>query len=454
MKLGGRIAAAIEVLTDITNQHTPVTDALRDWGKSHRFAGSKDRSFIGNIVHDALRQKSSIAWRMGFADLSEASPRAITLGTMGFVWDYSTDEISAAFADDGHSPSALTEAEIEALSGAHDLSLAPDWVRADVPEWLWPAFDGNFGEDAIAEGIALATRPPLDLRVNTLKSTREQALAALTEFGAQPATLSPIGIRIPAKPKEGRLPTIQPEAIYQTGGVEIQDEGSQIAAILVNAQPGESVLDYCAGGGGKSLAMAGAMNNEGKIYAFDIDKRRLAPLYQRALSAGADMIELRPPSQSAGKGQGASVLSDLKGKMDRVLIDAPCTGTGTWRRKPDAKWRLSEESLERRMNEQAKVLDQAADYVRDSGYLIYVTCSVLAEENEAPVYAFLEANKAFQIVSAGEVWEDTFLKEAGQPLSVDGASVTLTPATMGTDGFFFAVMEKIPANQRYTPETD
>lgn len=450
MRLGGRIAAAIEVLTDITHQHTPVTDALRDWGKAHRFAGSKDRSFIGNVVHDALRQKSSVAWRMGCVDVAEASPRAIILGTMGFVWGYSIDDISAAFTDDSHAPSALNTAEREALSGAHDLSLAPDWVRADVPEWIWPAFEANFGEDAIEEGIALTTRPPLDLRVNTLKSTREDALAALSEFGAQNAPLSPIGIRIPAKEREGRLPNIQPEAIFQTGGIEIQDEGSQIAALLVNAQPGETILDYCAGGGGKSLALAGAMKNEGKIYAYDIDKRRLAPLYQRALRAGADMIELRPPN----KGGGASVLSDLKGKMDRVLIDAPCTGTGTWRRKPDAKWRLSEKSLERRMNEQAKVLEQAADYVRDSGYLVYVTCSVLAEENEAPVYAFLEANKAFQIVSAGEVWEDSFPADAGQPLSVDGASVTLTPATLGTDGFFFAVMEKVPADQRFTPETD
>lgn len=441
MRLGGRIAAAIEVLTDILERHTPATDALRDWGKAHRFAGSKDRSFIGNIVHDALRRKSSLEWRM-----KNDTPRALVLGTMGHVWGYTVDELTAAFADDDHAPAVLTKAEIAGIDQGQDIALAPDWVRADVPEWLWPAFEANFAEEAVAEGQAMAMRPPLDIRVNTLKMSREEALTQLADFGVEPSALSPVGIRIPAPQKEGRLPNVQIEAIYQTGGIEIQDEGSQIASLLVDARPGETILDYCAGGGGKTLAMAASMGNEGQLYAYDIDKRRLAPIYQRALRNGVTNIDVRQPPMKN--------LSDLKGKMDRVLIDAPCTGAGTWRRKPDAKWRLSPETLDIRMNEQAKVLEQAAEFVKEGGYLIYVTCSLLAEENEAQVYDFLEKNKAFGILSAGEVWEDMIGVVGDKPWSTDGCTVTLTPASTKTDGFFFAVMEKIPVDQRYTPEID
>ena len=195
------------------------------------------------------------------------------------------------------------------------------------------------------------------------------------------------------------------------------------------------MLDYCAGGGGKSLALAADMENKGQVFGFDIDKRRLSPLYQRAQRAGASIIEVRqPPSEN---------LKDLVGKMDRVLIDAPCTGVGTWRRKPDAKWRLSEDALERRNNEQRSVLKSAKGFVKpEGGLLFYVTCSMLAEENEAQVYAFLEENENFNLLSAGEVWEEKFGAEVPKPWSADGCTLTLTPAATNTDGFFFAVMER------------
>ena len=444
MRLGGRVQAAIEVLTDIETQHTPATDALRDWGKAHRFAGSKDRAFIGNVVHDALRQKSSLGWRMG-----EDSARAITLGTLVFGWGHTAEELTQAFTEDTHSPKALNDHEIKALTtGGQDLQLAPDWVRADIPEWIWPAFEANFDEDAVKEGQAMATRPPLDMRANSIKNTREAALETLSAFDVEASPISPVGIRVPAPSAQGRLPNIQPEAIFQTGGIEIQDEGSQIAALLVNAQPGEHILDYCAGGGGKSLALAADMNNTGQIYAYDVDKRRLAPIYQRMLRAGATNIEVIEPPIPA--------LRKLTGKMDKVLIDAPCTGAGTWRRRPDAKWRLSADTLELRNNEQAKVLEQACVYVKQGGYLIYVTCSMLAEENEAQMYAFLENHPEFQIVSAGEVWEDKFGTDADKPWSADGCTLTLTPAATNTDGFFFSVMEKggIENNLNYRPQDD
>ena len=437
MKLGGRIQAAIEVLDDIFEQHTPAAHALRDWGKAHRFAGSKDRAAIGGIVFDAMRRKSSTLWRMN-ADAETGLGRPLALGTLVWSWGETVERLEAAFADDGHSPTSLTEAEKTSLAGARDLSMAPDWIRADIPEWLWPAFENNSAENAVAEGQALLGRPPLDLRVNGLKSDRAKVLVKLKEIGGTACELAPHGIRIKAGQALDRLPNIQADPVFLTGEVEIQDEGSQIVSLLVDAKPGEKVLDYCAGGGGKTLALAADMQNTGTIYAYDIDKRRLAPLYARATKAGATNIEIiQPPQAGLGK---------LRGTMDRVLIDAPCTGSGTWRRKPDAKWRLSLATLEVRLAEQKAVLEQSKQYVRPGGYLVYVTCSLLAEENEGQVYGFLDDNSDFELLSAGEVWEDKIgpgsTMGKSMPWSEDGCTLTMTPAANNTDGFFFAVMQR------------
>ncbi len=436
MRHGGRIQAAIEVLEDIIERRTPAAHALRDWGKAHRFAGSKDRACIGGIVFDALRRKSSTLWRMGFDDEEDTgAARALVLGTMVWGWDESVDSLTTTFTEDDHAPAALTKDEIAALQGGRDLVMAPDWIRADIPEWIWPAFTNNFGDNAVAEGQAMLARPPLDLRVNTLKTNRKAALAKLKDFGGVAAELSPVGVRIKAGTKLDRLPNIQSDPVFLMGEVEIQDEGSQIVSLMVDAKPGETVLDYCAGGGGKTLALAADMNNEGKIYAYDIDKRRLAPLYARTQRAGATNVEVVQPPQNN--------LKKHRGSMDRVLVDAPCTGSGTWRRHPDAKWRLSLSTLELRMAEQKTVLDQAKQYVRPDGLLIYVTCSLFAEENEGQVYAFLEDNKDFELLSSGEVWEDRIGTKKAMPWSEDGCTLTMTPASTDTDGFFLAVMRKI-----------
>ncbi|MEP3653343.1 MAG: RsmB/NOP family class I SAM-dependent RNA methyltransferase [Litorimonas sp.] len=425
MRLGGRIQAAAEVLEDVTQRRTPVTMALRDWGKSHRFAGSKDRSAIGNIVLDALRRKSSIAFRM-----NDESPRALALGAAVFSGGITVEEILEQTKDDQHFGSPLTEDQIAKLRGQIELDSAPEWVRADVPDWLWPAFETNFDEEAVVEGTALTQRPPMDVRANAIKATREQ----LNQKSASPTPISPVGLRFPPVEGSGRHPNINADPDFLTGKMEIQDEGSQIVSLLVAAKPGETILDYCAGGGGKSLALASDMKNDGAIHAFDIDKRRLAPTYERAMRAGADIIKVVPPPSKS--------LNHLRGRVDRVLVDAPCTGVGTWRRKPDAKWRLTEDALGRRMQEQVKVLDEAKNFVKPGGFLFYVTCSVLAAENEAQVYAFLERTPEFTLLSAGEVWEERFGVDVPKPWSADGCTLTLTPASTNTDGFFFAVMEK------------
>lgn len=427
MTPGGRIAAAIEVLSDMEQHHRPATEALRDWGRTHRFAGSGDRAAIGNLVFDALRHKASAQWI-----LDDETPRAATLGTLNLHWEKSAEALNGWFEGDRHAPSPLNESERKALA-ERKLASAPDWIHADVPEWVEPLLRANFDDEVVTEGQALAERPPVGLRVNTLKSNRERVSKALSRFSPHKAALAPDGLNLSAPNEFGRTPNIQADGAYQKGWVEIQDEGSQVAARLVFAQPGEQVLDYCAGAGGKTLALAACMENKGQIFAYDSDRLRLSAIHERIKRAGCRNVQVREP--------GPAPLSGLDGKMDRVVIDAPCTGSGVWRRRPDAKWRLSPEALEKRLEEQRQVLAEASTFVKPGGYLCYITCSVFAEENEGQVYSFLEqSGDKFEILSAGEVWQDLFGFDAPQPWSSDDCSVTLTPATTGTDGFYFAVM--------------
>ncbi len=427
MTPGGRIAAAIEVLTEMDSHHRPATEALRDWGRTHRFAGSGDRAAIGNLVFDALRHKASAQWMM-----DAESPRSAVLGTLAVHWGKSVAEINGWFEGDKHSPLPLTDEETKALAD-RQLKDAPIWVQADVPEWTVPLLEANFDEELIAEGQALAQRPPVGLRVNTLKSNRAKVAKALARFNPAESLLAPDGLSI-APPKEfGRSANVQADGAYQKGFVEVQDEGSQVVSHLVFAQPGEQVLDYCAGAGGKTLALAACMQNKGQVFAYDADRNRLSGIYERIKRAGLRNVQVREPSEGG--------LNDLLDRMDRVVVDAPCSGSGVWRRRPDAKWRLTPEALERRLEEQRAVLQEASAFVKPGGYLCYITCSVFPSENEGQVYQFLEdQEEEFELLSAGEVWQDLFGFDAPQPWSSDDCSVTLTPATTQTDGFYFAVL--------------
>ena len=426
MRLGGRVQAAIEVLEDMAARKRPATEALKDWGLSHRFAGSGDRSAIGNLVYDCLRRQASAAWLMG-----DDSPPSVAFATLMRDWDMTPDHIRQAFEDDRFAPEIPVE-KLEAAA-SRDTAFADAHVEADIPEWCAASFEENFEEEWVAEAKALAARPPLDLRVNTLKTDRGKVLKALSSTDAKETAIALNGIRIEPGRGARRLPNVQAEPGYQKGWFEIQDEGSQIAADLVFARPGEQVLDYCAGGGGKTLALAAGMENRGQVHAYDADRNRLAPIFERLKRAGVRNAQVHSPKDD---------LSPLEGRMDRVLVDAPCTGSGTWRRRPDAKWRLTPDMLETRQNEQAAVLEAAARYVRPGGYLVYVTCSVFPEENEHQVYAFGERHAEWELLSAGEVWQDLFGFDKPKPWSSDLKCITLTPASTGTDGFFFAVMQR------------
>ncbi len=427
MRLGGRVQAATEVLNDIDTRKRPASDALKDWGLSHRFAGSGDRAAIGNLVYDVLRMRKSLSY---FADSDLNDIRLLSL--LLKVWKFDLRDLKTSFTEDKFAPELPDDAIINAILSS-DLSLAPLDVQADIAEWCMPSFEANFDEDWLEEAKAFANRPPLDMRVNTLKSSREKVLKQLAKVGGKPTAIARNGIRIYSDKPFARQPNVQVEETFQKGRFEIQDEGSQIVADLIFAKPGESVLDFCAGAGGKALALSAAMENKGQIHAYDVDKNRLAPIHERLKRAGTRNVQVHAPD---------SDLTSLEDKMDKVVVDAPCTGTGTWRRKPDAKWRLTSKNLEERLQQQEEVLSTAASYVRPGGHLIYITCSVLPEENENQVYGFCEDNPEFEVVSAGEVWEDLFGYDKPSPWSSDMKTVTLTPASTGTDGFFFCVMER------------
>lgn len=429
MKPAAHASAAIEVLADLEAKKRPVAEALKDWGLSHRFAGSKDRAQIASLIYDVLRKRASLAWRMR-AD----TPRALVIGALSFTRGQSTEEIAAQFADSPHAPEALSEDERKALASS-TLDSAPAFVRGDYPEWLDPHLARVFGETRSEEGAALAERAPLDLRVNLLKGAREDALAELSHLNPQATPHSPLGIRIPLLP-DGRGPPVQSEPAFLKGLVEVQDEGSQIASIIAQAKPGEQVIDLCAGGGGKTLALSAAMDNHGQIFAHDRDLRRLAPLHERAARAGIRNLQIRSPR---GK---EDVLKDLEGHADLVLVDAPCTGVGTWRRNPDAKWRMRPGSLEVRQKEQDAVLSDAARLVKPGGRLVYITCSVMADENEDRLRAFRAVHTEFSPVPIKEALKATSLDALAAHANEDGSALLLTPRRSGTDGFFVSVLRR------------
>ncbi|PDT17097.1 MFS transporter [Rhizobium sp. J15] len=427
MRLGGRLEGAISVLADIDARKRPVADALKDWGLAHRFAGSGDRAAIGNIVYDALRMRLSHAWLM-----NDDSASAIAHAVMFRQWGFTPDSLAAELADDKFAPAPLSPDAIAAFQ-SRLLDDAPPHVQGDIPEWVQSSFQKAFGEGWLAEAQALAARPTLDLRANILKASRDKAVKALERAGAHAAKIARYGIRIAAGEGASRLPNVTAELSFQKGWFEVQDEGSQIVADLVLARDGEQILDYCAGGGGKTLAMAAAMQNKGQVHAYDADRKRLAPIIERLKRAGTRNVQVHDDVKG---------LSGLAGRCDKVLVDAPCTGTGTWRRRPDTKWRLTAKNLDERTAQQQDALAQASGFVKPGGELIYVTCSVLPQENEEQVRRFTAGNPDFQIVSALPAWDGLFGKNAPRPHSSDGLSVTLTPASTDTDGFFFCRMQR------------
>ncbi len=429
MTPAARLSAVIEVLDDLERRPRPLNDALKDWALSHRFAGSGDRAGIGAMAHDALRRRASSRWIMEGED-----GRATALGMLKAARGLDAGAVAALCDGSRFAPAPLTEAETGALT-SRDLAAAPAHVRGDIPEWLLPEFEAAFGADAGAEGEALSRRAPLDLRVNTLKTIRLKALPALSEYEAVAGEHGPDAIRIPPR-ADGRIKPVQADPLFLKGMVEIQDEGSQIVARLAAPQAGQQVLDLCAGGGGKSLAMGALMNNKGQVFATDADSRRLAPIHDRLKRADVRNVQVRTPR--AGK----MPLDDLAGRMDLVFVDAPCTGVGTWRRNPDAKWRMRETSLNLRCKEQVEVIDNAVTFVRPEGVMVYVTCSLLPSENEAQVAALLQRHPGFEPIDLTTSAGFRAMPSLARAVRRTAHGLMLTPLRTETDGFYIAALRR------------
>jgi 16S rRNA (cytosine967-C5)-methyltransferase len=431
MTPAARLSAAIEVLTEIEAKRRPAPDALREWGQTHRFAGSGDRSAIGSLLFDALRRRASSAYLMG-----AETPRAVLLGALRLARAMSVEDIAKLLDGTRFAPEPLSDDERKRLETG-SLAKAPPHIAGDYPEWLDVYLAQSFGDERWEEGMALASRAPLDLRVNTLQGNRGEAAKELSHLNASLSRWSPNGLRIELSP-DGKQPPVTSEPSFIKGAFEVQDEGSQLASMFAGAEPGQQVLDLCAGAGGKTLALAAHMKNKGQLFAYDSDLRRLKPIHERVARAGAHNVQVVSP-----KGK-QDVLSDLEGKMDLVLLDAPCTGTGVWRRHPDAKWRIRPGALEIRQKEQSALLDQAVRFVKPGGKIVYVTCSILDVENGAQIRAFRERNADFEIVLPGEVvsalGENATVFSRAAKLSDEG--IQMTPRLTGTDGFFVSVLRK------------
>src|SRR4030088_1980717 len=431
MTPAARLSAAIELIETIDAQRVPAAKALKEWGTAHRYAGSGDRAAISGLIWDVLRRRASSAWIM-----DNDTPRARVLGMLKVERGLDVDAI-AALCDGGRfAPEPLTERERAALA-SRSLKDAPAHVAGDYPEWLDGYLAEVFGDDRVAEATAMASRAPLDLRVNTLKAKREKMLPSLAHLGAQPTPWSPLGLRIELG-ADARNPGIHAEEDFIKGAIEVQDEGSQLAALLSAAKPGEQVIDLCAGAGGKTPAMAALMQGKGRLIATDHDKRQLAPIYERLSRAGVHNCDVRTP-----KGPD-DTLSDIHASADLVLIDAPCTGTGTWRRNPDAKWRRRPPPRHVRLKGQGGGGDRARALVKPGGRIAYITCSVLPPENGEQVKAFIARHPDFAVVPPAQtttvLWDKAEDFAAATLQSPEG--LLMTPRRTGTDGFFVSVLKR------------
>lgn len=435
MSPGAHVATAIELLDLIAAKRAPADVVAGNYFRTHRYIGSKDRAQIAGLVYGVLRTRAQLDWWVARVGLA-SSNRARVLASLALE-GWTREGIEAAFDGGKFRAAPLSAEEVSALrgfeGGTREHRDQPPAVRHNVPEWVFQDFAHVFGRDVHKELAALARPAQLDLRVNTLKTDRAAARRALADAGiaAQTTAWSPVGLRV-----EGR-PPLSASDPFKNGWVEVQDEGSQLAAALVDAKAGMRVCDFCAGAGGKTLAIAAQLKNTGRIDACDIEQRRMVDGAKRLRRAGVSNARFLALSSERDPW-----VKRHKDGYDRVLIDAPCSGTGTWRRNPDAKWNLTPKDIEELAALQARILDSAARLVKPGGRLIYVTCSMLAREDEDQIAAFRARRPDFSVVRADGVWDAAVGGE--RPPSVE-TFARLTPARTDTDGFFVAILERAAA---------
>jgi 16S rRNA (cytosine967-C5)-methyltransferase len=429
MTPAGRVAAAIELLGAIDAAPRKPADAIASaYFRDRRYIGSGDRRAVSARAWAVIRARRRCLWWLARLGL-DPTPRMLVAASL-LIEGWTLDGVDQTFSGGEFGPTHLSAAESLALSGMEQAKGGhpdmPEAVRLELPDWIVPHLRSRFGATLEDELSGMDGEAPLDMRVNLLKSDRDTAQVELAREGieATPTTLSPWGLRVPSRRPIGA------GKAFQSGLIEIQDEGSQLIALIVDAKPGMRVADWCAGAGGKTLAIAMTMQNRGHIVACDVHDKRLAGAVARLRRAGVHNVEqhlIEPGSKWAKR---------RAGSFDRVLVDAPCTGTGTWRRNPDGRSRLAERDLDELVPKQAQILRDAAKLVRAGGHLIYATCSLLPAENEAQVDAFLANNPDFTLVPLPQAWP------LASPPPCAGDYLSLTPKSHDTDGFFAAVLER------------
>jgi 16S rRNA (cytosine967-C5)-methyltransferase len=436
---GARIAAAIDILEALAAGTRPADDVAADYFRRRRYIGSKDRAQVARHVYSVLRHRAALDWwvtRAGKGEIGVA-PRSRMMAALAIAEGEPEAEITASFDGGKFRPAALAPAEEKLVQGLAGRTLRhpamPRAVANDLPDWLLPHLEAVYGDRLEEEMAGLNSAAPVDLRVNLLKTDRAGAIGALAAEGvrAEPTPYSPTGLRLTERVPLSGL------AAFKDGLVEVQDEASQLAALLLGAKPGMRVVDFCAGAGGKTLALAAAMKNRGKIVACDTAGWRLDRSGQRLRRAGASNVE----RHALASERDPWVKRHAK-SFDRVLVDAPCLGVGSWRRNPDAKWRATPQDLAELQVRQHDILASAARLVKPSGRLAYVTCSLLIEENEAQAERFLAETPDFALVPVAEAWEEAIGTPCPAAIGAGGDDLRLTPAQHGTDGFFVALFER------------
>ncbi|WP_203074823.1 RsmB/NOP family class I SAM-dependent RNA methyltransferase [Falsiroseomonas ponticola] len=434
MTPAARLAAAIDLLAAVeASPRRPADGIANDFFRARRYIGSSDRRNVSDRAWGVIRQRLRLAWH--FEQVGEARPgaRLLVAGHLLVAEGWLLDGIAQNFSGERFCAGPLTEFELAVLKKLEGRPLLhpdmPEGPRLNLPDWALPGLRARFGEGLAAEAAAMEEAAPLDLRANLLKGTRDVVLAALAGEGV-PATvtpLSPWGLRV-----ADRRPVGATKA-YLEGLVEVQDEGSQLIALLTDARPGMRVADYCAGAAGKTLAIAATMDNKGHIVACDVSATRLEGAVKRLRRAGVHNAE-RHLLAAGDKWRKRN-----SKKFDRVLVDAPCTGSGTWRRNPDARIRTNARDLAELVLKQAAILDDASELVRPGGRLVYATCSLLPEEDEVQVERFLQRHPDFEAVPVPGLWAGL---APGAAAPVEADCMALSPARHGTDGFFAAVMQR------------
>lgn len=436
MTPSARIEATIAILGAIGNDRSkPADGILADWFRSNRYAGSKDKAAIASTVYAVLRNRGAIDWWLSRVD-GDTDERGRVIAYLALGEGKRLTDLEQLFDGERFSPDPLTPREKRFVIEFGDQrglmhDCMPVSAKCSFPEWMQPELEALYDADVERQMAAYLDEAPVDLRVNLLKGDRVHVRKLLQVEGVEADPLERVreGLRLPK-----RMPLSSTQA-FKDGLVEVQDEGSQIAAALVEAGPGMRIVDFCAGAGGKTLAIAASMANKGRIVACDVSESRLKRAATRLKRAGAFTVERKPLASENDPWVKRHSARNGKG-FDRVLIDAPCSGTGTWRRNPDQKWRLSLEDVQELTERQDSILASAQRLVNPGGRLIYVTCSILKRENEDRIAAFLEKHLDFFIHPVGDIWP----KVLDGACPADGDMLRLEPADHGTDGFFVAVL--------------